>query len=161
YPMMSPFSSSAIAGGGFNNNIAGYAFYLLVLVNIASFLACGFVSGTRAVGARGLACLMFGLLAAMQIRLAPFYALVAGPISTLNFTDYAGWARLRQPTPSRGTQFAGWLTSFALLGLVFFAWPGWLHLGFSQFRDESMFQSGRRVDWDVQPDPSLQQAAES
>lgn len=161
YPMVSPFSSTAITSGGFNNNIAGFAFYLLVLVNAASFLACGFVPGTRGVGARGLVCLSFGLLAGFQIRLVPFYAIVAGPISTLNFTDYARWARLRESLPPGGVKFAAWTTCIALLGLTLFAWPGWLHLAMSQFRDDAMFQSARRVDWECQPDPSLKQVAES
>jgi hypothetical protein len=161
YPMVSPFSSAAIAAGGYNNTLAGVAFYVFVLINVVSFVVAVFVPGKRALFARALLCLVFVVLAGIQIRLIPFYALVAGPITTLNFADYARWARIRDSAPRRGVAFAAWTTCIALAGLVFFAWPGWLHLSFPQFRDDALFTSSRRVEFIFQPDPSLQRAAES
>ncbi len=47
------------------------------------------------------------------------------------------------------------LTGFALLGLLFLAWPGWLN---GRLGD---FTSPRRVTWKVEIDPSLLGTAQS
>lgn len=159
YPIVSPFTPTALTNPNFAYNLAGLSFYVLVLVNLVSFVCCGLVSGTKGVGARGLVCLVLGILAALQIRLVPFYALAAAPISLLNFTDYARWARVRDNLPRSSAQFATWLTFSTLLLAVFFAWPGWLHLGLSQFHGDALFQTGRRAEWILEPDPSLRDTA--
>ncbi len=159
YTIVSPFSSLAITNPNFAYNFAGLAFYLLVLINVVSFIACGFVPGTKTLVARGLVCLSFGLLAAFQFRLIPFYAIVAGPMTVLNLTDYARWSRLPAALPRGGVRFATLTTFVVMLLGVFMAWPGWLNMGLSRFSDDVMFQAARRVDWELQPEPSLKNAA--
>lgn len=155
YPVVSPFSPLAVSNASFAANIAGMAFYLLALVNVGSFIARGFVPSSRQMLSRGLVCLGFGALAAMQIRFVPFYAIVAAPISALNFADYA---RLGDPVPGRGRRIAFAATSLFLVVALFLAWPGWLHLGFAHFDRDNLFQSSRRVDWTLAPDESLKNA---
>jgi tetratricopeptide (TPR) repeat protein len=86
--------------------------------------------------------LAFAALAAWQIRLIPFFAVVAAPITALNFGE-----RLPAHTRPRLGRAVVLLAGLALLAL---AWPGWLQ-GFHR-RD-------RAVDWSVRPDPSLHRVA--
>lgn len=159
YPIVSPFSSFALSNPNFSFNLAGLSFYLLMLINIASFVIAGLAPNVRGFAARGFVCLTIGLLAALQIRLVPFYALVAGPLSVLNFTDYARAFPRRAAISRNGRQFATWTTCAFLVMSTFLAWPGWLHLGLPNFQGETMFQSGRRVEWVLEPDASLHGAA--
>jgi len=109
-------------------NIAGLAYFALVLVAVLSVLC--FRSTAEHRWGRALLGVGFLLLSLGQARTIPFFAVVAGPIAALNFQDYAArrfgtalatdgrrkeWALL-----GRGLSVLGAFTLAAL------AWPGWL-----------------------------------
>ena len=124
--------------GGYN--LSMWASFALLILSLLSFV----VNGGAVRGWRLPVWLAFAGLAAWQVRLIPFFAVVAGPIMALNLRErLAGRARL--PLLGRITLL---LMSLALLVL---AWPGWLQ-GFDR-RD-------RPLAWEVQPDLGLQKAAE-
>jgi tetratricopeptide (TPR) repeat protein len=127
-------------------NLAAWAYFALVGLGLASFAVHR--AGLR--GWRGLVFAAFGLLAAWQVRTVPFFAVVAGPITALNFQD-AGRAAGLAPADRRRGAVAGRLALLvAGLGLLFVAWTGWPQAG---------AREGYRVGWGVQPDPSLERVA--
>ena len=177
FGMMSPMSTDYMSLPKFGWNVAGLAFNLLFLFNLGSFFGVTATSVRtpgllpRAAIAGGL-----GLLALMQWTFIPFYALVAGPITVLNLTDRLRTRTAPTPTPNstdpatapisppptwsaaRGKWGAvGAMVS--LLLLIFLAWPGWLHMGFGDLGTSRAYQAGRRVNWELEPDPSLHKAA--
>jgi tetratricopeptide (TPR) repeat protein len=124
--------------GGFS--LAAWAYFLLLGLGVVSFAG----NGPARRSWRLPVWLAFGLLGAWQVRLVPFFAVVAGPITALNLRD-----RLA-PDTLAGLGRAGLLlTALALLALT---WPGWLQ-GF-QRRD-------RALAWAVPADPSLQRLADT
>ena len=65
-------------------NVAGIAYYLLLLLGLVSFGArFGKWSGGRL-----LLWIGFAALSATNTQLFPFFAVVAGPITALNFQDW-------------------------------------------------------------------------
>ncbi|HEX3316044.1 MAG TPA: hypothetical protein VHR72_14195, partial [Gemmataceae bacterium] len=166
FGLMSSLSTDYLSLPNFGWNIAGMAFYLLFLFNLSSFFAVAATSVRtpgllpRAVIAGGLAA-----LAVLQWTFIPFFALVAGPIAVLNLADRA---RRPAPTPAAAPaptwtdaigKWAAVEAMAALLFLIFLAWPGWLHMGFGEIGMSRAFQAGRRVNWDLEPEPSLHMAA--
>jgi tetratricopeptide (TPR) repeat protein len=99
--------------------------------------------------------LPFAALAAWQARTIPYFAIVAAPITVLNLQDFA--ASAVENTGSRPRprnlliSLSPCLLVSGLLGLICLAWLGWL---------AGLGRDDRRVAWDVQPEPSLQRAAE-
>jgi tetratricopeptide (TPR) repeat protein len=106
----------------------------------------------------------FAALALFQAWTIPFFAVVAAPITVLNLQDFA--TRKIEETRRQGdketrrqlTWSSGLLVSLSpcllvlgLLVLLGLAWLGWL---------EGYGTEQRHVAWDVQAEPSLQQAAE-
>ena len=159
FGMITPLSIDYMSFPNFGWNIAGLSFYLLVLLNIGSFLAVAALSSrTPGLLARIGIAGGFGLLALLQWRFIPFYALIAGPITVLNAADAF---RVGQPTTQAQQKLSLVGLALALVVGIFLAWPGWLHLGFGDFRSERMFQATRRVDWDLTPEPSLMKAAQA
>ncbi|MDB5309319.1 MAG: hypothetical protein JWO38_3521 [Gemmataceae bacterium] len=125
------------AAGGYSP--AAWAYFALLGLG-----TCSFAVNRRAIlGWRGVIWVAFAGLSAWQTRLAPFFAVVAGPITALNFQEVLPPGALR-----RGGRAVVLLTGLALLVL---AWPGWLQ-GFHA-RD-------RAIRWRVEADPSLVRAAE-
>src|SRR5205807_8584718 len=123
-------------------NIAGLAYFILVAVSAASFALNR--SGLR--DWRILTWGVFTLLGAWQVRLIPFFAVVAGPVAALNLQA------MRYEFPFA---VAFWLRAACLAFLVTvaaLAVPGW-QLGFNQ--------TGRQIAWGVAIDPSLRRAAET
>jgi hypothetical protein len=121
---------------------AGLAYLSLTLLGLVSFL----VQPRALRDWRLLVWLPFAVLAACQVRAVPFFAVVAAPITALNWQDFLATRQGR----------LGWLRApgYVLLGLAlvalgFLTWLGWSVNG------------GRQVAWDVQPDPSLRRAAEA
>jgi hypothetical protein len=113
--------------------------------------------------------LPFALLAAWHARAIPFFAVVAAPITALNWQDFfRSWLKRRaarmQVRPSLGApsghfhgrqmllRAACLPLLFALLALLFLTWPGWL----AGSGDES-----RHVAWGLEVEPSLKRAAET
>jgi tetratricopeptide (TPR) repeat protein len=131
-------------------SVAGLAYWPLLLAGAVSF---GFVFG-RVPGWRLPVWLGFALLSLYNVRAIPFFAIVAGPITALNWLDYAvlrlgcdplltlGWRRW-----SIGGRALTILLALALLVAVV---PGWL---------QSRPYEAHRIGWDVRVDPSLEEAA--
>jgi tetratricopeptide (TPR) repeat protein len=129
-------------------NWANGAYLVLLAAGGLPFL----FNARRLSGWRLLVWLTFAGLSVWRARMIPFFAVVAAPITALNFQDAF------QPIsegPARFRRFLVGISSFLLLiaalALSALAWPGWLQ-GFQDI--------GRHVDWSVQPDSSLKRAAE-
>lgn len=119
-------------------DLATWASAALLAIGLLSFAA-----NRRAVpGWRGLTFALFAVLAAWQVRLIPFFAVVAGPIVALNLQDVL--------SPRFLVRTGRWFTFGGALALTALAWPGWL---------QGLHTRGRAVSWAVQPDPSLERAA--
>ena len=134
--------------------IAGYvsaiATYLLILLGILSFVL------TFKDGWRWWRLLVWGgafFLAAYQARLSVFFAVAAGPVTALNFQDFArahfGTAGSSNPLWKVWSIGGRLVSSLTCLALILLAWPGWL-LG--------MTADGRyphRVGLKLEPDASV------
>jgi tetratricopeptide (TPR) repeat protein len=121
-------------------HLAAWAFFVLLALCLFSFA----VNRPARRSGRLPVALGFALLAAWQVRLVPFFAVIAGPITALNLREVLA----ARPLTALGRP-AVLVASLALIAL---AWPGWLQ-GF-QRRD-------RALKWDVVPDPSLKRMAET
>jgi hypothetical protein len=125
------------AGGGVN--LSAWAFWGLLVLGVVSFAA----TRRAAAGWRGAAWLGFAILACWQVRLIPFFAVVAAPVTALN---------LREAVPAPFLTRPGRALAAALaVALIALTWPGWLQ-GFGA-RD-------RGLAWAASPDPSLEHAAQ-
>lgn len=130
-------------------SLAASAYLLLLAVGLLSFVR----NARHVVGWRLLTFLAFAGLSAWVARAIPFFAVVAAPITALNFQD-----AIRRREEGRGARGifvlrAAYLLLFVSgLALIFVAWPGWLQ----GFRD-----TGRHVDWAVQPNGSLERVAQT
>ncbi|HBI41923.1 MAG TPA: hypothetical protein DDY78_03575 [Planctomycetales bacterium] len=128
---------------------AGLAYFPLAVLGVVSFAAAQWVGRWR--WGRALLWAAFFALSMWHARAIPFFAVVAGPIASLNFLDFA--AKRFGLAPRRGSWALGGriLTLLAGLILVALSWPGWL-----QAQPWEM----RRVGWNVTPNPALKQMAE-
>ncbi len=135
------------------------SYYVLLLVSVLSVVLL--VMRAPAEGESGLPLgrllvwLAVTVLSILQIRAAPFFALVAGPATLLNFTDLAR----RRRASAGGVEERGFnpalarlVSAFCLMLALGLAWPGWLHARIGS-------NSNRRVTWLVHEDPSLRDAA--
>jgi tetratricopeptide (TPR) repeat protein len=136
-------------------SIAGLSYYPLVLLGLLSFgLSLG---GWR--WWRFMVWLGFAILSAYEMHLVPFFAIVAGPITALNFQDLgvrlagAAWPRVE---PLWKLWSLGGRIATLVVGVlvVLAAWPGWLH-----GRPDDI-NTGHRVAWRVEVTSGLRQAAE-
>ncbi|HEY1859226.1 MAG TPA: hypothetical protein VGG61_02670, partial [Gemmataceae bacterium] len=152
---VSPFDPSQLRLLLTSVQVAGWLYLVLVVLGILSFLL-GLVSFLRNRVAwswwRFVIWSAFFLLSAYQARTIPFFAVVAGPITALNFQEYL--ARLFGRDSAREAPAWWWavygrlLTGVVLVLLLILAWPGWLQP-----------QPHERRAWAVAPDPSLERAA--
>lgn len=141
---LSPWDYEHYLKPGVGLSAAGIAYYVLFAVSVLSFA----LNRRALFSERGLLWTAFALLGAWQLRTVPFFAVVAGPITVLNLED---WAE-RVGSGSWRLAAVGKLFAFVgLLALPVLTWPGWL---------QAIPHEGRRVAWVVQPEPSLQAAAE-
>jgi tetratricopeptide (TPR) repeat protein len=145
-------------------SVAGQAYFLLLLLGLISFG----LNYSQVRWDRVFIWLGFALLSGFYARGIPFFAVVAGPITALNFLDFARqrWGldlpSSSEQQASRGTLASpptplGWavggrlLTVLGCLALITASLPGWLqHL---PYRD-------RQLGWTFQQDPSLRGVAE-
>jgi hypothetical protein len=136
----------------FGLSAAGLAYWPLVLIGLASFVAVF----NRVSWPRLLAWLGFALMSLYNWRAIPFFAIVAGPITALNWLDFTAQHFGPAPLLTRGWRSwaLGGRTLTLLLGLVLLiaTVPGWLQRSYPTFH---------RIGWSVQVDPSLQEAAET
>jgi hypothetical protein len=127
----------------------GLAWYPLALAGLVSF---GLTFGSWRWW-RVLCWLAFAGLASWNARMVPFFAIVAAPITALNFRDFAlarmsaDWSSVRRLS---NLAIAGRVACLILcMGLIVATIPGWLQATPHQLRS---------VGWGVQPDRSLQSA---
>jgi hypothetical protein len=137
--------------GGYS--LAAWAYFVLLALGMGSFA----LNRAALRGWRSLVWISFAALGAWQARLVPFFAVVAGPITALNFQEILG--RSGEPSRSgsecrsaRGTYLGRASLAAAAVALLALAWPGWLQ-GFNRH--------DRAVAWRVRIDPSLQRMADS
>jgi hypothetical protein len=132
-------------------NLAAWAYFALIGLGLLSFV----LNRSELRGWRLLIWGVFGLLGAWQVRLVPFFAVVAAPITALNLQDYLSCRSAAFPESRRRFGWAVPGRAILLAGslfLVLLAWAGWLQ----GFHDDA-----RRVGWGVEADPSLQRVAET
>jgi hypothetical protein len=135
---------------------AALAYFALTLLGLVSFL----VHRQALRDWRLLVWLPFALLAAWQARAIPFFAVVAAPITALNWQDFLAarsLARTGPPAPvSRRRRFGllggRVLLVAGLLALLFLTWLG----GLAGYDRED-----RHVAWGIEADPALQQVTET
>jgi hypothetical protein len=131
-------------------NIAGMAYYPLIVLGLASFA----VNSSHWRWGRTLLWAGFLVLSVAYVRAVPFFAIVAGPITAVNFQDYA--ARRFGTSPVTVGWWKEWsllgraLSVLAALALVVLAWPGWL-FGFPR--------ESRRVGVVAEPPPGMAKLA--
>jgi len=169
-PLFSPFSSEYYMRPGFGQNTAGLAYFVLLLAGIASFLALPVFVPREPEGRRNCpnsrTCvnfslltvfLFFALLSALNFRLIPFFAVVGGPITALNFQDYLGRRRAASDAATRSDRnwaIGGRVAALAAcVVLLACAWPGWLHGNADNWRFT------HHVAWEIAEDPGVPEAA--
>jgi hypothetical protein len=146
-------------------NVSGMAYFVLLALGLLSFVLCararlraGAAAAPTNLWPRMLLWLVFATLSLLLARLIPFFVIVAGPVTALNLQEFA-WRRFGMEVRVDG-RWRLWslggrlLTALGCLGLVFLAWPGWLHGG----PQDPRFP--HRVAWRVYVNPSLQRVAE-
>jgi hypothetical protein len=129
---------------------AGLSVFLLLLLGLVSFV----LNVPRLCWWRVLVWLVFAALAMWSVRLIPFFAVVAGPITALNFLDASArlfGAEVRTDLAWRQWAVAGrFLTVLAGLALVVLAVPGWL---------QAMPHNTRQVGLGIRVDEGLRDGA--
>jgi hypothetical protein len=137
-------------------SIAGAAYLALLLLGVLSFalqrLGSPGVGGL--LGWRLLVWVAFAVLSAYRARCIGYFAVVAGPITALNLSDF--FARRTAPNESvaslrRAAVVRGFALLVAIVAIVA-AVPGWL---------QALPHAAHRVAWGVEIDPALRHAAET
>ena len=171
-PQLSPFSSAywSMAMSPAKTPV-GLAYYLLLVVGLASFAAPAFfLRPPAASDAKNVAksyvsvplWLVFGFFALFSVfnsRIVHLFAVVAGPIAVLNWQDFLRRSRSDKAELTK-TDINRAVTAhlLALVGAVVLlaaAWPGWLFGGADNWR------ATRHVSWDVVEDPGMDAAAKT
>ncbi|MFO0850645.1 MAG: hypothetical protein U0871_19120 [Gemmataceae bacterium] len=137
----SPFSRAYFEA--FARNPAGLAFYPLFVLGLLSFLV------TRVRWERLLPWAGMALLATIQARAIPLFAVVAGPVLAWNLQDF--FAARPEPSGARRPVLrAAGRGLVAVLAIAFLAaaWPGWLQSP----------PYGRRA-WTADPPPGVERGA--
>ncbi len=145
---LSPFDMNEYMKPANGYNVAGMAYFVLLVLGVVSFILAGLASldsGKALAGWRVTLWLFFGALSGWHSRAIPFFAVVMGPIMALNFADYV--VRLRAMDYSRDSIAGRWLSVIVGALLVVLAIPGWL---------QADPQRLRHFGWGVVPDPSLE-----
>ena len=132
-------------------NVAGLSYYILVVVCATSFA----LGGTAWRDWRGTVTLPFLLLSLWHFRAIPFFAVVAGPVSGLNFLEFAarkfGTAPWLEGGGRRWALGGRAMTIVVGLLMLLLSWPGWL---------QAYPREQRRVGWEFRFDPDLEEAAQ-
>jgi hypothetical protein len=157
-PLFAPFYHSLLQENLFQADArltaTGPALLLLAVLGVASF-GLSFSAGWQ--WWRVLLWIVFAVLAFYRIRMVPFFAVVAAPITVLNFQDFVAFRLGSAPQMSRywmAWSFGGRIGSILIgVALLVAAWPGWLH---GRPGDARLTH---RVVWRVEPDLSLRATA--
>lgn len=160
---------SPLAAGYMNQpllgwNIAGMCVFVLLGLGAIAFvlniMAAATANGPAPHAARFALWLGGAALALANFRLAPFFAIVAAPITAMTLSELAAWYTRPAEIGTGETLWGAPVRMARLLGvplllaLLALAWLGWLH--------QANFDPGarRHVDWRVTPDASMRGAAE-
>lgn len=138
----------------FGLSVAGMAYPVLLLGSLASFGLLGAYAADRIRLGRALVWLAMALLSAYNMRLIPFFAVVAGPIMALNYLDLAERLFGAEPRTERGWRrwavFGRVLTILAGVGLILGSVGGYV---------QAQPYHLRKVGWGVEVDEGLKGAA--
>jgi hypothetical protein len=137
---------SAYRRAALDLNAAVLAYFVLTFLGLLSFL----VQHRALRDWRLLVWLALAVLAGWQARAIPFFAVVAAPITALNWQELLAEHRGAESLApaARLARLGGrLLLSACLLGLILLTWSGWL--------------AARPVAWDVRADPSLRRVSET
>jgi hypothetical protein len=149
--IMSPFQE-AYFSRSLGLTPAGLAYFPLLVLGLLSFGLLWWASRGRWHWQRFLPWLGLALVSAFQVRAAPFFAVVAGPVLAWNLQDWLArqWAEAPQPTTRRRRILQALRPLAAVLSLaaLLCAWPGWLQT--------PPFEPRR---WAVETSPSLASGA--
>jgi hypothetical protein len=116
----SPFDLAFLAL--FRDSSAALAYYPLLALGLLSFV----LNWRQWRWARILPWLGFAIMSCLQVRLVPFFAVVAGPISAWNLQEFFSRRTTSEPVRSR-FQLLGFAFTFILAAaFLICAWPGWL-----------------------------------
>jgi len=136
----------------FGLSVAGMAVAPLALIGLLSFL----LNFRTLRYWRLLMWVAFLLLALSHARAIPFFALIAGPITALNFQDHSRprWSDVTKlPIPLRRWLFLGRLvTILGFAALIVLCWPGWIH---------AQPYSTKRIAFEDDLDPTLTESAKA
>lgn len=149
-----PFSADSLKSAfGPNPSSSEIGYHVLAALGLVSFV----LNWAQWRGWRTLIWLAFYALSAYQERMISFFAVVAGPITALNLQDFAArryGLDYRIENPWKTVSLAGRLATLTVgILLVVAAWPGMLH---GHYEDPIRTH---HVSWQLEPDPSLRQAA--
>jgi hypothetical protein len=145
--------SSPLRGEYVTNPRLGWGYFLWSGLGILSFC----FNRAALLGGRTLVWLAFWLISLRLERMIPFFAVIGGAITGLNFQEAVAQrfgAKLLVSRAWRNWSLLGRLgTVVAGLVLLGLAWPGWLH------PDPDLYRRTHRVAWAIDIDPSLSEAA--
>ncbi len=135
--VVSPFLPNYWAS--FGQSPAGLAYFPLLGLSLLSLL----LNVRRWRWQWFLPWLALALLSALQVRVSPFFAVLAAPVSAWNFQEFFG---AHAEDPRRWS----WRALMVVLGLAFLmcAWPGWLQ--------RPPYEPRR---WAIEPSPALVRSA--
>jgi tetratricopeptide (TPR) repeat protein len=159
---ISSLSSNYWSNANLGMHIAGIAFYPLLLLGLLSFMLTALVKPQENAPtlqvSRFLLWLAFAVMALALHRMIPFFVLIAAPLTAMTLGEFLVWQQTSNAVSAerrdRGLQLARLMSVPFLLLLLYLAWPGWLH-------GTTEFHSPRRVAWELRPDPSMKQAAQT
>jgi hypothetical protein len=142
---------SAYRRAALDLNAAVLAYFVLTFLGLLSFL----VQRRALRDWRLVVWLALAVLAGWQARAIPFFAVVAAPITALNWQDFLAEHRgagSLAPAARLASLGGRLLLSACLLGLILLTWFGWL---------AGRTRAARPVGWDVLADPSLRRVSET
>ena len=153
---LTPFSKAFWLQTADGGNVAGVSFVILLVLVAASFYFCK-PAPLKLLVVRAVPTAFFALLSLAMAKLMPWFAMVGGMVLMWNVQEFL--ARRETEKPARIQEQDRWANAsrlamgFALFGLLFLAWPGWVNFTIGDYA------SPRRVGWSVQEDVSLKNAA--
>jgi hypothetical protein len=155
---INPFEKSYYNNIYFGLSVAGLAYYPLLALGVASFV-CALGGGWR--WWRALLWLAFAALSAYNSRAISFFAIVAAPVTALNFLDFAARVAGGQAPEGVARRLAlpgRFATVVLLLALSAATVPGWLQ---NQQQGNGDPYERWRLGWRVEADPGLVQVTEA